>query len=294
MQPSTGKKVAIIGAGLAGLTVAYHLSSLGHACTVIEKHSRPGGPLNELGENILPADILDYEIDQIRKCGVTFRLDKKVTSLQELSGAFDATVIACGSQSIQWIEQQGIRCTERGVEVQKGTFATSVGGVFAIGGAIVPGKSASRTVGWPIRTGIREAVKRIRHTIKPDILFVSNAFLLGIASSIKLKSNIPLICMLQDEHFWVDSGDPSYQHVLWDAISEKFDYVDMALTHSNWFKEKFSNDVRKSNGKITVIPFGVDPSEYSTVLSKDNDTFTIGSLGRICNSLGIEIFVAYG
>jgi len=147
VQPPTGKKVAIIGAGLAGLTVAYHLSSLGHACTVIEKYSRPGGPLNELDEHILPTDILDYEIDQIRKCGVTFQFDNEVTSLHELSGAFDATVIACGSQSIQWIELAGIRCTERGIEVQKGTFATSVEGVFAVGGAIIPGNSSSRTVG---------------------------------------------------------------------------------------------------------------------------------------------------
>jgi ferredoxin len=148
IQPSTGKKVAIVGAGLAGLTAAYHLSCLGHACTVVERNSRPGGPLvNQPCEHQLPANILDYEIDWIRKCGVIFQFDTEVTSLQELRTTFDATVIACGSQSMQWIEQQGIRCTERGIEVQKGTFATSVDSVFAIGGAIVPGKHSSRTVG---------------------------------------------------------------------------------------------------------------------------------------------------
>ncbi len=128
----------------------------------------------------------------------------------------------------------------------------------------------------------------IRTTIKPDILIVSNAFLLGIAASIKSKSRIPIICMLQDEHFWVDSATPSYKDLLWNAVSDKFDYVDMALTHSYWFKEKFSTHVHKSNGKITVIPFGVDPSIY-TVVSKGSDTLNLGSLGRICSFLGVEV-----
>ncbi len=144
--PSTGKNVAIVGAGLAGLTAAYHLSCLGHACIVIEKNSRPAVG-TYCTEHQLPAAIFEYEIDQIRKCGVTFQFDKEVTSLQELTANFDAIVIACGSQSTQWIEQQGISCTERGIDVHKGTFATSVDGVFAIGGAIILGKSSSRTVG---------------------------------------------------------------------------------------------------------------------------------------------------
>jgi ferredoxin len=146
VQPPTGKKVAIIGAGLAGLSVAYHLSCLGHACIIIEKNSRPAVS-TYCTTDYLPVNIIGYEIDQIRKCGVTFQFNTEVTSLPDLRSHFDATVIAGGIQSTQWAQQQGIRCTERGIDVRKGSFATSVEGVFAIGGAIIPGKSSSRTVG---------------------------------------------------------------------------------------------------------------------------------------------------
>jgi len=70
VQP-TGKRVAIIGAGPAGLTCASELAHLGHAVTILEALHRPGGVLTYgIPEFRLPKRIVNAEIDQLREMGV--------------------------------------------------------------------------------------------------------------------------------------------------------------------------------------------------------------------------------
>ena len=57
----------MIGAGVAGLTVARELARCGHTVVVLEKHVRPGGMLNQgIPAFRLPRDIIDREIEQVR------------------------------------------------------------------------------------------------------------------------------------------------------------------------------------------------------------------------------------
>jgi NADPH-dependent glutamate synthase beta subunit-like oxidoreductase len=70
-RPSTGKKVAIAGAGPAGLAAAYFLTRLGYGCDVFEAASEPGGLLRwGIPAYRLPRNILDYEIRRIENAGV--------------------------------------------------------------------------------------------------------------------------------------------------------------------------------------------------------------------------------
>ena len=99
-QP-TGKRVAVIGAGVAGLTVARELARCGHSVTVLEKHVRPGGMLNQgIPAFRLPRDIVDREIEQVRRCGVEIRSGVEVgkdLTLTELLAQHDAVVLAGGT-----------------------------------------------------------------------------------------------------------------------------------------------------------------------------------------------------
>lgn len=100
MPPQTGKKVAIVGSGPAGLTAAYYLSRLGHAVTIFEALSRPGGMmLAGIPEYRLPKLVLDKEIDVIRELGgVKIELNRRIESLHELSEqGFNATFLALGA-----------------------------------------------------------------------------------------------------------------------------------------------------------------------------------------------------
>ena len=98
----TGKRVAIVGGGPAGLTAAYYLRLAGHAVTLFEAQDKLGGMLRwGIPDYRLPQDRLDREIGQILKLGVEVRLNAKVLDaarLAELRRQFDAVYLAVGAQ----------------------------------------------------------------------------------------------------------------------------------------------------------------------------------------------------
>jgi glutamate synthase (NADPH/NADH) small chain len=101
--PPTGKKIAIIGAGPAGLTAAGDLAALGHEVVIFEALHQAGGVLfYGIPEFRLPRNIIEMEIDRLKKRGVTIQLDYvigKIKSLDELmtEDGFHAVFIATGA-----------------------------------------------------------------------------------------------------------------------------------------------------------------------------------------------------
>jgi NADPH-dependent glutamate synthase beta subunit-like oxidoreductase/ferredoxin len=101
LYPETGKTVAVIGGGPAGLAAARELALYGHKATVFEKHSSPGGMMNQgIPEFRLPRDVIDKEIEQIRRLGVEIRCNQSIgkdITVEELLASHDAVVIAAGT-----------------------------------------------------------------------------------------------------------------------------------------------------------------------------------------------------
>jgi NADH-quinone oxidoreductase subunit F len=99
VAPSTGKKVAVIGSGPAGLTAAYYLAKRGHAITIFEALPEAGGMMRYgIPAYRLPRDILAKEIEEIKKVGVEIKTAVRVESLDKVFGeGFDAIFIATGA-----------------------------------------------------------------------------------------------------------------------------------------------------------------------------------------------------
>ncbi len=108
---SSGKKVAIVGAGPAGLTAAYYLALAGHAATVYDAFPEPGGMMRYgIPEYRLPESRLKSDIDEIMALGVEFKGGVNIgedLSLEELTNEFDAVFIASGANSSAQIPLEG-------------------------------------------------------------------------------------------------------------------------------------------------------------------------------------------
>ncbi len=102
-KSDTGRKIAIIGAGPAGLAASFYLSRLGHEVQVFEANKEAGGILRYgIPSYRLPKDVLDKELELWKRLGVVFnfnmRLGKDIM-LDALKSKFDALIIAIGAQS---------------------------------------------------------------------------------------------------------------------------------------------------------------------------------------------------
>ncbi len=97
--PSTGKKVAVVGAGPAGLTAAYYLAKQGHEVTVFEALPEPGGMMRVgIPEYRLPRNVLGGEIEDIKSFGVEIKVNTKVDSLDSLfEQGYNAVFLGLGS-----------------------------------------------------------------------------------------------------------------------------------------------------------------------------------------------------
>jgi formate dehydrogenase major subunit len=102
VAPSTGKKVAIIGAGPGGLSSAYFLQQKGHQCDIFESAPKPGGWLRYgIPEYRLPNDIIDKEVAAVTELGTRIFYNRKFgesVHYNELKERYDAVILTIGSQ----------------------------------------------------------------------------------------------------------------------------------------------------------------------------------------------------
>ena len=99
---STGKRVAVIGAGPAGLTCAGDLAKMGHAVTLFESLHAPGGVLMYgIPEFRLPKAVVGAEVDYVRSLGVELKLDAVIGKLHTidelLESDYDALFLGTGA-----------------------------------------------------------------------------------------------------------------------------------------------------------------------------------------------------
>ncbi|MBI3089613.1 MAG: FAD-dependent oxidoreductase [Candidatus Tectomicrobia bacterium] len=152
-----GERVAIIGAGPAGLTAAYHLLRWGYRVTVYERHTAPGGMLRYgIPEYRLPARIVEAETERLAALGLEYRLGCRVgqdVAFQDLLVGYDAVFLAAGLAAAKKLPVPGVGDVpaKAGIDflrrVREGTLRRVEGSVLVIGGgdvAIDAARTAAR------------------------------------------------------------------------------------------------------------------------------------------------------
>lgn len=149
VKEKTGKKVAVVGAGPAGLAAAYYLQLKGIQVTLLDRNNKAGGLLRtEINDEVLPKDVLDKEIEVILKTGVEFQGEKEIDSkvFEQLKKDFDAVVVAMGKID-EDSDKFGLKAGPKGIAAEKSTYRTSEEKVFAIGNVLRSSRLAVRSVG---------------------------------------------------------------------------------------------------------------------------------------------------
>lgn len=140
----TGKRVAVVGAGPAGLSAAYYLRMEGVAVTVFDMMPQPGGMLRYgIPEYRLPkTKVLDRELAHFVKLGVQFEFGRKLgenLELEELKKSYDAVILAVGCWQASGMRCEGEELAVQGIDFLRGVAlngnkAPDPGRVIVIGG----------------------------------------------------------------------------------------------------------------------------------------------------------------
>jgi formate dehydrogenase major subunit len=180
----TGKTIAIVGGGPAGLTAAYYLNIMGHSVTVYDMMDKMGGMLRYgIPQYRLPKEVLDKEIAIIEKSGVKLvnnvKLGKDFT-IQSLKAENDAVIVAVGAWKSSSMRTPGedLEGVYGGIDFLRAVIqgnAPEIGERVAICGGGNTAMDACRTA---VRLGAKEVYviyRRTRAEMPADALEIDEA-----------------------------------------------------------------------------------------------------------------------
>lgn len=128
---ATGRKIAVIGGGVAGLNAAWQLARKGHEVTVYDEFAKMGGKLEQaIPRNRLMHDVLEKELSRIESLGVKFVNNYKVDAAKfaDLKAAHDAVIVATGGHNPRVFPWPGKEKVVKGLDFQKAVNNVSYGG----------------------------------------------------------------------------------------------------------------------------------------------------------------------
>ena len=171
----SGKAIAVVGSGPAGLAVAHDLAILGHRVVIYESMEEPGGMLMYgIPEFRLPRDLLMVEINNILRLGVTLKTGQRVgqdITIETLRDTYHAVVVAAGCTRPRMLEVAGedfknvydglafMKAVNAGETPYVGKKAVVIGAGFT---AVDCGRSAVRLGALDVKMCIRKTIEDMR------------------------------------------------------------------------------------------------------------------------------------
>jgi NADH-quinone oxidoreductase subunit F len=268
IAPETGKKVAIVGSGPAGLTAAFYLAKLGRKVTVFEALPEAGGMMRvAIPDYRLPKDVLKRDIDEIEAVGVDIKTNAKVESVDELfAQGYDAVFLAIGAHEGLRIGVKGedslgvmdcvsfLRQVSLGEKVEVGESVAVIGG----------GNAAIDSARTALRLGAKEVTivyRRTREQMPASAEEIEGAleegvkirFLSAPSSITKKNSRLELECNAMKLGDIDASGRPRPELIEGSRFKMSFDTIIAAIGQRPEIPARFNLALGRGN-TITVDP----------------------------------------
>ncbi|MCY4404715.1 MAG: glycosyltransferase family 4 protein [Candidatus Poribacteria bacterium] len=144
------------------------------------------------------------------------------------------------------------------------------------------------------RKELAKLVKWLQEDNKPDIVYLTNSMLIGMAREIKKALDVPVICALQGEDIFLrDLIDP-YKTKALTVLSDRAMDADGFVAPCKYYAHFMAEEYLKIPiDKIDVVPLGLNLDGHGTLDEKTGPPpFTVGYLARICPEKGLHILVS--
>jgi NADH-quinone oxidoreductase subunit F len=291
--PKNGKRVAVVGAGASGLTCAYYLSRIGYEVDVYESQPVAGGVLAYgIPEYRLPADVLEREIDYMRRSGFTIHLNTEIgrdISFNQLRQDSDAVYVATGTQlpqrmNIAGEELDGVLPGIQFLKDVKLYHSVDLTGltVAVIGG----GNTAVDSARTALRLGAKKVMliyRRTREAMPAYDIEIEEALeegveLMLLVSPVKLLSDshghvAKIECVRRRMSNFDNTGRRNTAHIEGSNFTVDVDIVIPAV--SQYADLPF---IKKSD--IGVTPWGTFITDPDTLMTTMNCVFAGGDVAR--------------
>ncbi|MYH34607.1 MAG: 4Fe-4S dicluster domain-containing protein [Gammaproteobacteria bacterium] len=251
-KEKNGKRVALIGAGCASLTVANDLAPLGYELVMYESLDKPGGLMRtNIPAFRLPVEVLDDEMDQILRMGIDLRLGHGIESMRDLldNGGYDAVFVGTGAPKGKELNLPGRHDTKSihiGIEWLE---SVAFGHLDSIGERVLiigVGNTAMDCCRTSLRLGANDVKVMAR---KPRGFFKASDWELEDAEEEKVE----IIVNHSPKEFVVEDG--KLKGMVFDLM--EYDIVDGRIADSRITGQEFfpCDDVILAIGQETAFPW---------------------------------------
>jgi NADPH-dependent glutamate synthase beta subunit-like oxidoreductase/ferredoxin len=245
-----GKRVALIGAGPASLTVANDLMPLGYECVIFEQNERPGGLMRiNIPSFRLPAEVLDEEIGAIVDMGVEVRYSTPVKSMKSLlAEGFDAVFVGSGAPKGKELDVPGRKECADNIHIGIDWLASvHFGHIAKIGERVLiigVGNTAMDCCRTSKRLGgkdVKVMARRTRKYFKASTWELEDAeeeqveIVENHAPKTFIRANGKLVAMEFERVRWVDDGKGKQKSEVIDTVTIPCDDVILAIGQENSF-----------------------------------------------------------
>ena len=126
--------------------------------------------------------------------------------------------------------------------------------------------------------------------VRPDLVCLSNALLLGVARRVKETVGTPVVCSLQDEDIFLDGLPEPYRQEAWATVGERARDADLFVAVSHYFAATMRERLGLAAERLRVVHNGISPEGYAPAPSPPEPP-VVGFLERACPEKGLDILV---